>query len=173
MNATVNNNDLNIKYQDLDSSELFVLQGAYKSMQNFLDLTCGAIKSNSKDALALEQQSNSGQAKIHDPIIAVLNPNKDPQVASKRANMPLKSLFVPGNNDNHNEPDGNGTSSNAVISCVANDLVMSQDQLKRLSVRLEILETLQVNLQRCCKLLKNIKLCSCIEKYGLGPFSKL
>ena len=144
MNSTVNNNDLNVKYQDLDSSELFVLQNAYKSMQNFLDLTCGAVKGNVKDNKVLDM-NNNGQSKLHDPIVAVLNPNKDPQVPSKRRNMPLKALFVPNNvsGENH-EYETNGSTSNEVMSCVANDLVMSQDQLKRLSVRLEILETLQV-----------------------------
>lgn len=138
-----------------------MLQNAYKSINCFLDLTCGAkLPQPAKP----HKKNGDGVHKHYDAITALLAPAKDATVVSLRAQVENKSLFSPFPNpeDKSNDPaaqfelDEDGLPMAPMVPSgvdaledveeitLAKELVTSQDKLKRLSVRLEILETLQV-----------------------------
>ena len=153
---------MNIKYNDLDSSELYTLQNAYKSIQNFLDLLVGSdsmrVPLSHPHSVNTGSIDNTGIHKRHDSISAVLMPTEDSHISSKRLSLPVKTLLFATQNststkqsniasDQDNDAvHGDGElPHNGVASSIVHDLVVAQDRLKRLSVRLEILESLQVS----------------------------
>lgn len=142
---------LELKYNDVDSSELYALQNAYKSIQCFLDLTVGAkVAAVAPNRVNVPHKAvdNTGVHKRHDSIASVLMPTQNLNAPSRRLSMNMKTLFSPqgakGVVDEHDNEDNVVTDS--VGSHITNDLVIAQDKLKRLSVRLEILESLQQNM---------------------------
>ena len=151
MNADISSEevDLDVKYQDLDSAELFLLQNAYKTMQGFLDLTCGVHDGQKPTPTSAPMiDINSATHKRHDSITALLMPSQDSHHPSKRSGMEVKTLFnkkSAGESGKDEDMNIDGVSYNE-HTAVASALAVSQDKLKRMTIRLEILENIQVGL---------------------------